>query len=79
MADNCTKSHGSLLFDNSSFQEDMKAFDQLDPRLRAFMRELPIQFSAASVLACQHFLGVTETLRQGRAMLAREFPGWSPV
>lgn len=63
----------------SDCETDLKAYDQLDPRLREFLRNLPMNFAAEQALFRQITLGVEETLNSGKEMLAEYFPGWTPI
>jgi hypothetical protein len=64
---------------NLTREDEMAAFDQLDPRLREFIRNLPGNFPSFEALAMQQMRGVEETLRMGQRMLETNFPGWTPI
>lgn len=63
---------------SNSSSEDQDAYDQLDPRIRAFISSAPEKLSSIWALQMQQKLGVEDLLRSGKEMLARRYPGWTP-
>jgi hypothetical protein len=79
MASNAGAVHGNIETHVSTRDREMRAYDRLAPRLREFIGQMPLCFSAEATLEMQTFYGVERTLQMGHEMLAKEFPNWRPI
>lgn len=64
---------------NTTIEDEMTAFDQLDPRIQDIIRTAPVSFCAAQILILQETHGVEETLRRGLRLIQETFPGYRPI
>lgn len=59
--------------------DEMRAYDQLDPRLREFISKAPEQLSCVWLLSMQCEQGVDAMLTSGAQMIKQRYPDWTPI
>ena len=79
MTSNSSNAANAPVYDRASAREEQEAYDQLDPRIRAFIQQAPEKLSAAWALKMQRERGVEGLLRSGHEMLSRRYPGFKPI